>query len=322
MDEQLWRSLLSLSQGIARFADPIHYCCVDRFDPYHVLINQLPNTNPQQPVSQPDRYIYIDLKGELTLDDNLTLLEAKSISRLIVKQVGQLSLNELSFLQHYLPYCFLPIYARKSKRAISIAHFAQSLDGRIATNSGDSRWIGCDENLIHAHRMRALCNGILVGSNTVAADQPKLTVRRVEGKNPIRVVLGSSKQDYTSLFESCDEPVLLLSSAEIKTNGRVHTFRLESNNGKIKSSKILELLYRQGIYSVYIEGGAITTSNFINDRAVDILQLHFSPLLFGSGKNGVVLPEISEVRKAVQFDDFHFQPIGNSMMFVGQITSV
>ncbi|MEL6924372.1 MAG: RibD family protein, partial [Bacteroidota bacterium] len=222
-------------------------------------------------------------------------------------------------LQYYIPYCLLPIYARRNQRAISIAHFAQSLDGRIATNTGDSRWIGNDQNLIHAHRMRALCNGILVGNNTISADQPKLTVRRVEGKNPVRVVLGSSRGDYTSLFQSCEEPVLLLSSAPIKSNGRVRTFQLESQNGKIKSGKILELLFRQGIYSVYIEGGAITTSNFINDRAVDILQLHFSPLLFGSGKTGVVLPEISEVRKAIQFEDFHYQPIGNTIMFVGQI---
>ena len=87
---------------------------------------------------------------------------------------------------------------------------------------------------------------------------------------------------------------------------------------KIKSLDILNCLFQQGIKTVYIEGGAITTSNFLNDRAIDILQLHLSPYLFGSGKQGIVLPDIEKIDESIQFQNFSFFTVGDSVMFVGQ----
>ena len=94
--------------------------------------------------------------------------------------------------------------------------------------------------------------------------------------------------------------------------------QLKAVDGKIKSLDILNCLFQQGIKTVYIEGGAITTSNFLNDGAVDILQLHLSPYLFGSGKQGIVLPDIDKIDESVQFQNFSFFTVGDSVMFVGQ----
>ncbi|MEO1451963.1 MAG: dihydrofolate reductase family protein, partial [Bacteroidota bacterium] len=74
-------------------------------------------------------------------------------------QYGDFSPEESVFITHYLPYALLALQAKKQQRAISIGHFAQTLDGKIATETGESRWIGNPENLTHAHRMRALCDG-------------------------------------------------------------------------------------------------------------------------------------------------------------------
>ena len=184
---------------------------------------------------------------------------------------------------------------------------------------GDSRWIGNEENLNHAHRMRALCDAILIGKNTLKSDLPKLTVRRVEGRNPKRVVIGSANVDFSSLIECCPDPILVIGKdASKKKNGQLQYQCLEPSGGKIKSMDILHCLYQQGIKTVYIEGGAITTSGFLKDRAIDILQLHFSPFLFGSGKQGVVLPAISEVNESIRFQDFSYFPVGDTVMFVGQ----
>ena len=93
--------------------------------------------------------------------------------------------------------------------------------------------------------------------------------------------------------------------------------QLDKTDGIIPPQNILKKLYQKDINSIYIEGGASTTSCFLNQRAVDILQLHIAPLLFGSGKSGINLPEISKVKQAIQFKEYQFHKIGAEIMFTG-----
>ena len=83
----------------------------------------------------------------------------------------------------YLPYCF----SRPGE--LAVAHIGQSLDGRIATENGESRWITGEADLLHCHRMRTIADAVLVGARTVRADDPQLTVRRCAGDNPLRVII-------------------------------------------------------------------------------------------------------------------------------------
>ena len=316
MEDQLWQLLLLLKREIAQYNAPITFChltldgtvCVNTFSSYTT--------------SEPSILLTFD-RALKPIPQNATVLFPTNKLELDVLAQGKLDNIALQFLEVYLPYCLFPIFAKARKSALTTAHFAQSLDGRIATLNGHSKWIGNEENLIHAHRMRALSDAILIGTGTLTNDQPRLTVRLVPGENPLRVVLGKpvDKKAYSCLETSCSKRILAIGTEKSTLNGQIDYKQLKvSKNGRIDSNQVNKLLFQQGIYSVYLEGGAITTSNFIKDKAVDVLQLHFSPLIFGSGISSIVLPEIEEVRNAIQFDTFQFQKVGDTMMFVGQLT--
>lgn len=94
---------------------------------------------------------------------------------------------------------YLPMALASPARPLTVGHLGQSLDGRIATSEGASRYINGPENLLHLHRMRALCDAVVVGAGTVECDDPRLTTRRVAGPNPARVILDPRRR----LAESC-----------------------------------------------------------------------------------------------------------------------
>lgn len=312
MEQTLWKTLLQIVDLASEFEGVVDYCCFKPGGDDSIAFNSINKKYA------PDQQICVLLSDKAALPGFGALLKLDPIFKLKVLSNRILSDADLSFLNLYLPYCFLSRLAKQHKRAMSVAHFAQSLDGKIATKSGDSRWIGNEENLNHAHRMRALCDAIIIGKNTLASDLPRLTVRRVEGRNPKRVIIGSAIGNYQSLMECCPDPIIVIGKEASAQNGQIQYFRLNATDGKISSLDILKCLYQQGIKTVYIEGGTITTSHFLKEGAVDILQLHLAPYLFGSGKPGFVLPEIDEVDESIQFQHFSFYPIGDSVMFVGQ----
>lgn len=317
--EQLWQALLRLQRELSEQKEAFSWLsfAVGR-DELRWAVDTLVLAEPHEQVFG----VYWDQKPHvLTEQSPICWLHCENMFSVQIEQADLLSQEEQQMLLHYLPYSLLPYYAHQQKRAISITHFAQSLDGRIATETGDSRWIGSQENLIHAHRMRALCDGILIGAQTLVADEPSLTVRHVSGNNPRRIVLGASARDFSCLWRSCPDPVIVLGNGRVVEDERLEYLSRTKDKGRWRGKEILQCLYEKGICSVYIEGGAQTTSNFLQDQAVDILQLHLSPRIFGSGISAIQLPSIGEVREAIELDPFTFVPVGNSMMFVGQIRS-
>lgn len=231
-----------------------------------------------------------------------------------------LSPEVVQLIKMYGPYCFLRSYAERKGRAVSVSHFAQSLDGRIATISGDSKWIGNEENLTHAHRMRALCDSILIGSGTLKRDQPKLTVRHVDGPTPVRIVLGSSDEGVESLARANSGRVIVVGTPGTHDLPNVEALTLESTDGFIQPANLLKVLYEKGIYSVYIEGGATTTSYFLRHDAIDVVQLHVSPMIFGSGVASFSLPQIQKVTEAKCLSTYQWFPVGDGVMLVGAVS--
>ncbi|WP_089934234.1 RibD family protein [Candidatus Entotheonella palauensis] len=221
----------------------------------------------------------------------------------------------------YAPYCFASMYAKRWQRAFAVSHFAQSLDGRIATESGDAKWIGNDANLIHAHRMRALCDGILIGAKTLARDKPQLTVRHVPGSNPTRIVLGSAFDALDHLKQVSAAPICLISPQAPVPQDGVETVHLKCDNGLMSSTGILAELYQRNIHSVYIEGGAKTTSHFLREGALDVVQLHIAPMIFGSGLSAFAMPQIQYASESLRFASHTYVPVDNDMMFVGTLQS-
>jgi len=312
--EDYWSGLLKLADKVRQHEGKLDFCFLKFGERTEVHFNRLPF--PENGY----HLMLVIVNPTLDVDHDLaTVYRLNSFHAQLLHNRG-ISAEASEFLSVYLPYCFLALRSRGIGRAIGISHFAQSLDGRIATLSGDSKWIGNQENLTHAHRMRALCDGILIGGNTLKDDQPALTVRLVEGRNPRRIVLCSSEADFSSLQQHCDDEVFIVGTCEDPEIPNTTFQKFETNkSGRIDCLALLSHLYEQGIFSVYIEGGAATTSGFLQERATDVVQLHISPLIFGSGVNSFVLPEIDQVEEAIQFENFHFRPMGDTYMFVGEL---
>ncbi|NNM67287.1 MAG: RibD family protein [Spirochaetales bacterium] len=198
--------------------------------------------------------------------------------------------------------------------------YAQSLDGRIATSEGDSQWIGGPESLRLAHELRRDHDGILVGVGTVLRDDPLLTCRIPDGRNPIRIILDSTLRTPVSsrILSTTDQsPVWLLhgSSAsperrEILAGTGCRFFELNSGEGQ-GVDRILSLLKKNGVKSLFVEGGGATITSFLTARAVDCLTVITAPLLIGKGIEAVGELGIRVLAKAMRPLRFKRWTLGN-----------
>lgn len=267
-------------------------------------------------------------KGDrlLVLSDNI-LIDNSSMTpmfllnshySLILKTNNWLSVSNMAFLNLYLPFCFYPLKAFKEKRSITLLHFAQSLDGKIAANNGHSKWIGNTENQVHAHRLRALFDGILIGSNTLNVDQPKLTVRLVNGQSPVKVVVGNFQCDFNSLLEDHGK-VIFVTSQDVCKNPAIEQIIIQRNGNSINPELILPELFKRDIYSLFIEGGAYTASLFLSAKSIDILQLFIAPRILGSGISCFSLKEIFNIDESTVFSSKSFIPMGDGILFSGEV---
>lgn len=312
MKEKIWQSILGLKSWVQNYPER-----VDQI----FLIEEAGNWLWKSVLSAEDTPLLRVYVKEEQRDENAkgASLVYSSLFSFEIRNKGDWATDEIKLFADYLGYALLHQEAKERKRAITISHFAQTLDGQIATVSGDSKWIGNPENLIHAHRMRALCDGILIGSGTLICDKPALTVRHVAGNNPQRIILGSAqKGDFESLKQSDSSEIWSIGSNDLSQEEGVSSYILTSADANPYTCKqLLEWLCEKGIYSVYVEGGAKTTSCFLGEGMIDIMQLHLSPLVFGSGIKAIQLPQIQTVSESIKFDSFSFQPVGDSVMFVG-----
>jgi riboflavin-specific deaminase-like protein len=193
-------------------------------------------------------------------------------------------------------------------RPFVVAQLGQSLDGRIATPTGESRWINRDAALDHVHRLRAAVDAVVVGVGTALADDPLLNVRRVEGRNPARVVIDpSGRLPATARCLTSDGARRILIAALNATGRRerelaagVEEIRLARAGGVLAPGDIVATLYAMGLRRLLIEGGASTVSAFIDARAVDRLHVLVAPAILGSGKTGLCLAPIARLDEALR----------------------
>ena len=196
---------------------------------------------------------------------------------------------------------FKPISQAPTDRPFVIAQLGQSLDGRIATVTGESRYINGSPALDHLHRLRAAVDAVVVGAGTIAADDPQLTVRRVAGRSPARVVIDpTGRLDAQGKWLTRDGTPLLLISAGASSPEGVELVQLPLHEGLMRPAEIVAALFARGYRKLLIEGGARTISSFIDAGCVNRLHLLMAPVIIGSGKTGLDLAPQGDLSRALR----------------------
>ncbi len=192
-----------------------------------------------------------------------------------------------------------------ANQPLVLGRIAQSLDGRIATASGASRWISGPPDIVHTHRLRALFDAVVVGAGTVLADDPLLTTRAVEGSSPVRVVLDPQRRldARFRVFQGGPETLLLCAEDAPGPDrlGEASVVRLRRTGAAFAIQAVLAALAARGLLRVFVEGGGVTVSRFLAAGALDRLHVTIAPLLLGGGVPAFVLPPAASPEAALRF---------------------
>jgi diaminohydroxyphosphoribosylaminopyrimidine deaminase/5-amino-6-(5-phosphoribosylamino)uracil reductase len=201
---------------------------------------------------------------------------------------------------------------------VVIGQIGQSLDGRIATASGHSHYINGPDGLAHLHRLRALVDAVVVGVGTALADDPQLTVRRVSGPHPARVVIDPKGRLPASAKVFAGDGVRRLlvtaKSTRCAPPDGVEVVALPTADNALAPSTILAALAERGLRRVLIEGGANTVSRFLSAGCLGRLHIMVAPVILGSGRASFILPEIERADQALRFP-VHTHRLGDEVLF-------
>lgn len=183
-------------------------------------------------------------------------------------------------------------------------HVAQSLDGFIALSDGRSRWISGAADIAHTHRLRALADAVVVGAGTVLADNPQLTTRLVEGPSPVRVVLdptGRLPQDRR-VFQTAPATLVVHGPTAPRMDrvGQAEVLRISGGPFGLDMRGILGALLNRGLRRIFIEGGGITVSRFLQAGLLHRLHVTIAPVLIGSGIPAFRLPPPTTLDRATR----------------------
>ncbi|HEX7264419.1 MAG TPA: bifunctional diaminohydroxyphosphoribosylaminopyrimidine deaminase/5-amino-6-(5-phosphoribosylamino)uracil reductase RibD [Candidatus Dormibacteraeota bacterium] len=243
--------------------------------------------------------------------DGIKMLEAAGVET----AVGALSDQARRLNEFYVKH-------RLTGRPFVTAKFAMSLDGRIATSAGESRWISGAASRAHAHLLRHAHDAILVGIGTVLADDPQLTARvdGLEARQPLRVVLDSQLRTPPNAKVVGHNTLIVATRAG--QVGQAETLVLpRTDDGRVGLGPLLEELGRRGVLSLLVEGGAEVHASFFAEGLVDKVQAYIAPMLIGGrdapapiGGEGA-----KRLRDAIRLTGLETARIGDDLSITGYV---
>jgi diaminohydroxyphosphoribosylaminopyrimidine deaminase / 5-amino-6-(5-phosphoribosylamino)uracil reductase len=187
---------------------------------------------------------------------------------------------------------------------VILGQMGQTLDGRIATVSGQSKYINGQAGLAHLHQLRALVDAVIVGVGTALADDPQLTVRLVKGNNPARIVIDPKArlplQSRIWLDDGVPKIWVVANGLTVKPPPQVELLTLPTPGDGFDPILILKSLRQRGLKRILIEGGAETVSRFMQAKCLDRLHLIVAPIIMGSGRPSFNLPPIEHMDHALR----------------------
>ena len=194
---------------------------------------------------------------------------------------------------------------------------ATSLDGRIGTSSGESQWITGPQARVQGHRLRAAHDAVLVGVETVLADDPRLTARLPEGEtgpDPLRVVL-DSRLRTPPFARLAKAGTLILTTREPIAVGEAEVVRVAGDSGNRPSVEaVLATLAARGVTSLMIEGGGRVAACFVAAGVVDAIEWFRAPILLGGdGRPGVAALSLARLAHAPTYRRLAVEPLGDDL---------
>ena len=202
---------------------------------------------------------------------------------------------------------YLALATASKEKPFITAHLGQSVDGRIAASNGSSHYVTGPENIIHLHRMRALSDAVVVGARTVELDDPQLTTRKVSGPDPLRIIIDPTSRIPINhkIFAEADTPTLVVCDKRLigdtsTSSSKLRILGLDSDEGRISPKLIVDSLFAMGLTSLFIEGGGLTVSRFLQAGVLHRLQVTVAPVLIGNGIPSITLHEIFDLSDALR----------------------
>lgn len=228
------------------------------------------------------------------------------------------------------------LHALELGRPFVTLKIAQTADGYITAPNGDSKWISCEESRRLVHRWRSEDDAVMVGRNTALHDNPSLTVRLVEGRQPRRVVidgpfelprhlnlLSDQYEEKTIVItynrerlEKESDPMLKMLQSNYFRGEVLH---VEQSGGHVRMRDALRKLHDNGIRSLLVEGGRDLSTALIREGLVDRLRLFISPKLLGGGTKSLAGLSIQRMEDIIPFRDFNWEQSGSDMLLTANL---
>jgi 3,4-dihydroxy 2-butanone 4-phosphate synthase/GTP cyclohydrolase II len=215
----------------------------------------------------------------------------------------------------------------RERRPAVVLKYAQTLDGRIATASGDARWISGEPERTVSHALRAASDAVMVGVGTVLIDDPQLTVRMVPGASPTRVVLDSTLRvpDGARVLDE-DAPTVILTTersaparrAELQARGvTIHV--VGERDGRVDLDDAFARLRQLGLELLLVEGGAGVITALLRARLVDRLIAAIAPIVIGSGTSAVEQLDVARIADGIRLSNRAIVPVGDDVLLAWDV---
>ena len=204
---------------------------------------------------------------------------------------------------------------RTGDQPFIFAQIGQSLDGRIATTSGDAQDISGKNGLEHLHRLRALADAVVIGVKTALHDDPQLTVRLAQGENPTRVVIDPSGRlpDDAKLLQDASAKRVIIQAVDRPRPDGIEVIKLRREEW-ISPHDIVAALRGLGLHRLLIEGGATTIAQFLEAGLLSRLHVAVAPLLIGAGPSSLTLQPVAKLAQARRFKSQAYD-LGSDVLF-------
>jgi diaminohydroxyphosphoribosylaminopyrimidine deaminase / 5-amino-6-(5-phosphoribosylamino)uracil reductase len=205
---------------------------------------------------------------------------------------------------------------------------ALTMDGNIATVTGHSQWVTCEESRKTVHKLRAKCDAVMVGVDTIIADNPQLTVRHAKGRNPLRIIVDTHMRTPESVNVLTDRNAKKTIIATTETNPKVHRRYTKQGatvvvchqlDGRVDLHDMMTRLGSFGIQSILLEGGSRLAGDMLRQGLIDELVFFYAPKVIGSdGFAPFNIQGLSSMDDAVKFKITECSMSGDDLMVIAR----